>query len=183
MLRGGFEEQIDDAEQRQVYAYWRGKCVDGEPPPRTTIDPIELRGLLPIVGLIDVERQAGRRRFRYRLIGGYMVEMFGENFTGSYADESKHGEYGRYLDGLYGAAADGARPVYSESEFGYRGKDGSVDRSYLLVKRLVLPLLGESQVETLLFSNKFESMTTQPLSRPYRQADLVSVRELRRAHP
>lgn len=180
MRQFSFDDEVDDEQQRQLLSYWRSKRVGGKPPPRAAIDPIELRGLLPIVGLIDVERLPDRLRFRYRLIGGYMVDMFGENFAGTYADESKHGAYGRYLHDLYSDATENMRPIYSESAFGYRGKGGGTDRSYLLVKRLLLPLVEDGQADQLLFSNKFVSMNDRRLSQPYRQDDLLTVNELGR---
>ncbi|ANK80533.1 MAG: hypothetical protein TEF_06770 [Rhizobiales bacterium NRL2] len=137
-----------------LHDYWRSKAEADRPPARRDIDPMELApALLPHIGLIDVVRDGGALRFRYRLIGTAMVDLFGEDFTGTFADESKTGAYGAYLHDLYSQAVLGPAAVASVARFGFRGSNRRVDRSFLRMERLILPLCVGEDVGMLLFSS------------------------------
>jgi hypothetical protein len=80
----------DDARHpalRQFYDYWVSKCVDGRPPARHDVDPVEMKPFLRYVIMFDVERVNGVYRFRHRLVGTHIVELFAEEVTGRYVDE------------------------------------------------------------------------------------------------
>ena len=69
---------------RELLTYWRGKCRDGRPPMRTEIDPLlEIPHLLKHLFMMDV---AGDR-FRYRLIGSFIVSRARRDSTGHWIDE------------------------------------------------------------------------------------------------
>ena len=62
-------------------AYWERICGAGRSMPgRADIDPVDIPALLPNVFLVDVE--AGRRDFRYRLLGTEIVSHSVANYTG-----------------------------------------------------------------------------------------------------
>ena len=134
-----------------VFAYWNGKRKAAQLPCRDDINPADITDLLPHVGLIDVLGKA--ENFRYRLIGTYMVDMFGRDFTGTtLGDQFKHGSYGRFLHTYYADAVQSRAPVFCESVFHYRGS------SDLRIRRLVLPLraAADSQdITFLFFANSF----------------------------
>lgn len=145
-------------------------------PARDDLHPEDVPGILKHVGLIDVVHRPDRWRFRYRLVGTRMNHVFGQDFTGTWLHESKHGPYRDFLDALYAEAVQARRPVYSETSFGYRG-----DRC-LTVKRLILPLSsGENHVNMLLFANMFASNDHDFGFRPYYSTDILGFDELIRS--
>lgn len=129
--------------------YWIEARADRNLPSRGDIDPVDIPHLLKHIGLIDVEYGP---RFHYRLVGSYMNEIFGRDFTGTYLDQSKHGGYRDFLADLYGQAVADRRPVFSEAIFDY----GSTRQ--LTIRRLILPLAPshDDPVNMLLFSNIFD---------------------------
>jgi hypothetical protein len=67
----------------RFHEYWRAKLVAPNVLPlRAAFDPAELRGLLPSLVILDVEREP--LRFRYRLVGTRVVEFNAQEFTGRY---------------------------------------------------------------------------------------------------
>src|ERR1700741_4828134 len=71
-----------------LLAYWRRKRGDRAMPSRADIDPTELPGRLwPRLMLLDVVRQGGRTRFRYRLVGGGIQMAVGRNTAGKFVDD------------------------------------------------------------------------------------------------
>lgn len=76
------------AEQlRQAYAYWRSvHPAGGALPGRQHIEPQQLGRLLPLVWLIDIQREPFR--LRYRLVGTEVVTMLGREVTGQWLDEA-----------------------------------------------------------------------------------------------
>ncbi len=72
---------------KSTLSCWRSICGDREMPSRSEIGPTILPPfLLPHLILIDVERNP-EPRFRWRLIGTYIVDRLGRDSTGKYWDE------------------------------------------------------------------------------------------------
>lgn len=139
-----FIDHIEADLQQVLYKYWRSKCGENHLPSRTDLKPEEVVPLLPNIGLIDV---FGYQKFRYRLVGTAMVELFKQDFTGQDLEAAKSGEYMMYLKDLYQMAVDERCAVYSRSEFKFRDGWG------LDTMRLILPLADEQQnINMLLFS-------------------------------
>lgn len=103
-------------------------------PARRHFDPLRIApSVLPYLWLLDVLREP-RLRFRYRLIGTAHVTPMGADFTGNYLDavHPTFLESASYADYLSVAAG---LPSYR------RGKPTfHVDKSYLAMERLALPL-------------------------------------------
>jgi hypothetical protein len=72
-------DQLSAARLRQAYAYWNGKRGVRGMPARTEIDPIDMRGFLPYVMLVDVLDPLD---FRYRLIGTEVRNISHRDYTG-----------------------------------------------------------------------------------------------------
>lgn len=85
-----FRAQLVTAEQRQLFDYWKARCVGEALPMRADIDPIDFPRLLPSISLLDVEN-AGQRhaehRVKVRLAGTRLRDMYGRETTGLYLDE------------------------------------------------------------------------------------------------
>jgi hypothetical protein len=108
------DAQIADALLRQVFAYWQEKAAGrGTLPARADIDPVDLAAVLPAVSLIEVRRDVMGRpgRLRYRVMGGFHVEIMGHDATGELLDLGA-GEN----DAAAQAIATG-RPIYAERTF------------------------------------------------------------------
>ena len=106
--------QIADVLLRQIFAYWQDKAAArGALPARADIDPVDLAAVLPAVSLIEVRRDAMGRpgRLRYRVMGGFHVEILGHDATGEMLDLGA-GEH----DAAAQAIATG-RPIYAERTF------------------------------------------------------------------
>jgi hypothetical protein len=63
-----------------LHEYWKSKCNDVVPPPRSAIEPTEIRPLLPYLLLADLG--ADPFRIVYRLVGTAVVRWHSEDFTG-----------------------------------------------------------------------------------------------------
>ncbi len=79
-------EQIASPRVRRLHEYWHSKRLPGQPFVfRKNIDAMELRELLPLITILDVEHAP--LRFRYRLVGTRVVEYNHQEFTGLYLGE------------------------------------------------------------------------------------------------
>jgi hypothetical protein len=65
---------------RQAYEYWLGKSAGGLLPSRSDIKPLELRGLLDHLFLIDVTQEP--LGFTFRLVGSQLTQWAGREHTG-----------------------------------------------------------------------------------------------------
>src|SRR5436190_8237553 len=76
-----------DTRIAEAIAYWRRIRPDaGQLPGRQHFDPLEIPRLLPFLGLADVIYTPAPR-FRVRLIGTRLVDIFGGGVVGNYLDE------------------------------------------------------------------------------------------------
>lgn len=64
----------------ELHTYWRSRCQGKAFPARADIDPIDIPSLLEHLLLVDVLRDPPD--FRYRLVGGHIVEHAGRNVQG-----------------------------------------------------------------------------------------------------
>lgn len=106
--------QVADPLLRQIFAYWQEKAAArGALPARADIDPVDLAAVLPAVSLIEVRQDVMGRpgRLRYRVMGGFHVEIMGHDATGEMLDLGA-GE----SDAAAQAIATG-RPIYAERTF------------------------------------------------------------------
>lgn len=79
-------QQIASPSVRRLNEYWQSKRLPGQPFVfRKDIEPEELRELLPLLAIVDVEHAP--LRFRYRLVGTRVVEYNHQEFTGLYLGE------------------------------------------------------------------------------------------------
>jgi hypothetical protein len=105
---------------RRILAYWRGLSPTGRPR-RQDLDPVEIGADLPYVALVDIERDP--LRFRWRLLGGHIVNSVGRNSTGRTFDSL-------YCDAVYlDAARCYSRSVLLDIPLRYTGTARLVDKN------------------------------------------------------
>lgn len=141
---------------QRIYAYWLEKRGDRAMPARADLDPIDIPALLPNLVLIDVLPPDAR--LKVRLVGTWIVNLFGGDYTGRYLDEIDFGEAKDDIVREYGAAAAGAVPVCSDHR--YRNLGGEL----FDIERLILPLSADGETVTMLL---IVLDFTERVSRPY----------------
>jgi hypothetical protein len=104
---------------RQILQYWLDARGDLDLPPVAAIDPVRFpRGTLGGFSLISIEE--GPPRFRYRLVGTAIILAWGEDFTGRFVEEARHG---REIVARLNVCAKTGRPYYSQGPFKYGVND------------------------------------------------------------
>lgn len=97
-----------------ILAYWQSKCgADGRLPSRRDLDPLELRGLLPNIYLIDVVEDG---RFRVRLMGEAHVEVYGPGLVGRVIDDIFPAGVAAEFNRLYAAVVRRREPVINRGQ-------------------------------------------------------------------
>jgi PAS domain-containing protein len=127
----------------RLLEYWRAIApVAGRLPGRQHLEPTDLPELLRWIWLIDVQPEP--LRFRYRLVGTGHREVIGRDVTGMPVDEVMP-DFPRmpgYADFI--AAAGG------EMRFCRRPPPFAVDKSFVLMERLALPLARDGTTVDML---------------------------------
>lgn len=107
---------------RELLRYWHSKCgadgMDVRLPGRADLDPLELRGLLPHIYLIDVVRQSGtdRLQFRIRLLGERHVEVYGLGLVGKVIDDVFPPAVAAEFNRLYAAVVGRRAPLINRGQ-------------------------------------------------------------------
>jgi hypothetical protein len=102
--------QITSTRIHRLHEYWESKRPSGQPfTYRKDIDPADLRELLSLLSICDVEHAP--LRFRYRLVGTRVVEYNHQEFTGQYLGEIGWQEEAMLL-GAYEKVIVDRRPHY-----------------------------------------------------------------------
>lgn len=106
--------------------YWQSKRRGESLPGRTDLDPLEMRGLLPHVYLIDVlpAEVPDRWRFRVRLLGEKHVEVYGPGMVGKVIDDVFPPAVAAEFNRLYAAVVRRRAPVVNRGRVSWlRNKD------------------------------------------------------------
>jgi hypothetical protein len=101
-----------------MFDYWDGLRARDLLPARAAVDPLDIpRTLLPNVALTEVRAEAGRRRYRYRVVGSRIVEEAGCDPSWRFLDEVLPAAQGYrdFILSLYDAVAGWRAPVYSHN--------------------------------------------------------------------
>jgi len=105
-------ERIRSDSLRAAYRYWDTKRRGRTAPSRLDLDPLEMKGFLSQVFLVDVE---GRQpRYRVRLIGTSFALAYGEDITGSFIDELDLGISKERILAAFDQVARDCAPSYRE---------------------------------------------------------------------
>lgn len=104
-----FRAQLVIAEQRQLYDYWLERAGDRPMPDRRDISPAHFPRLLPFISLIEVERPSGR--YRIRLAGTRLREIYDRETTGLYLEDLDWGDNRDYWQAAYARIVKDAKPA------------------------------------------------------------------------
>jgi hypothetical protein len=116
---------------RQLHDYWKSKCSDVTPPPRSAIEPADIRALLPHLSLVELT--ADPFQIWYRLVGTAVVRSHGDDFTGrEHSAVASLVDSG--LDDAYHRARATAAPVFGRTAL-YAG-----DQSWIGFEYAIFPL-------------------------------------------
>lgn len=136
----GFRASLTDAGLVGLYDYWMARrSALGRLPRRSEIDPLDLPAdVLP--GMIIIERDADGR-FRCRLAGTRMREVYGFEVTGKYLDEVMPTGAVAFRKSIYQTALDGRCALFCRIRFSVPG------REFVASDRLYVPVLSDETGE------------------------------------
>lgn len=103
-----FRAQLVIAEQRQLYDYWLERAAEATMPARRDIRPADIPSLLPNISLIDIE--PAPRRFRFRLAGTRVRDIYDREVTGLYVDDLDWGGQAPYWQAVHDRVAASGLP-------------------------------------------------------------------------
>jgi len=135
---------------RDVFAYWQGKFHGDRLPGRADIDPLDLRPFLGRIVLIDVIREEGALRFRYRLMGVRIVALFGRDFTGNFIEDALPPDRFDLVNAAFTAVAKTGQLHFWEIPV------PAPDRNFRSLRRLLLPLASDGVTIDMLFGFALE---------------------------
>lgn len=112
-------------------------------PARAAIDPLEMRGFLTKILLIDIIRSAAAAdnfAFIYRLCGSDITDNNGENLTGRFADVESLGRSAPQWLASYRRTIETRAPLF------FRGRMWWQNREFVTFEQINLPLSSDGAV-------------------------------------
>ncbi|MFO1088300.1 MAG: PAS domain-containing protein [Hyphomicrobiales bacterium] len=103
-----FRAQLVVDEHRQLFDYWVERSRGRAMPERRDINPAHFPKLLPSISLIDIESDS---RYRVRLAGSALREIYDREITGLYIDDIDFGRAKDYWAASYARVARTGRPA------------------------------------------------------------------------
>lgn len=158
----GFRAALPDPDLARLYDYWRALRERlGRLPYRSEIDPLDLPpAVLP--SLMILERDDARR-FRCRLAGTRMRELYGFEVTGLYLDEIVAAGAASFRVAIYQQALDGHCAAFCRLRIAIPG------REFVASDRLYVPALDDDTGEaTVLFEAQRFLMSSEIVGKPDR---------------
>jgi hypothetical protein len=130
-------ETIKDEATRAFYDYWRGRRRGDDLPLWQDFDPVEMRGWLGSINVIEVLTETNGHRFRYRVHGDRLSQFLGVEMTGKFADEIPADAVRKRAIAGYNSVVEGGAPALVH----YDANDAADRRC--TVQRLTVPVLDE----------------------------------------
>lgn len=128
-------------ELQDFVTYWKARVgADGLPPPRSSLDPLELPP--NILGRIILSEREEARLYRYRLFGTQLRAIVGRELTGHLLDEeTMDGSLHPFLDMLE-AVVTKAEPIFLSASLWWEG------RSYRKFHQVTVPFRRDNDPVT-----------------------------------
>jgi hypothetical protein len=128
---------IDHPRLGQLYRYWDRQRGERLMPARRDILPEDLGGLLGNLFMVDVVRDDGYTRFRYRLVGTALSAVMDQDLTGRFIDQMPF-LFRKFALPAYREVLRVRRPTYKQTN----AFEGWMVIRY---KRLLLPLSSDGR--------------------------------------
>jgi hypothetical protein len=112
------------SDQMEVLEYWDSLKAGERIPRRADFKPGNILRRLPLVSLVDVSFDASR--FRFRLTGTGLRDVFGGDLTGRHLDDLALGDQYDHWHGVYRHVARTGEPAQGFTPLTWRGKPGVI---------------------------------------------------------
>jgi hypothetical protein len=137
----------------EMIRYLAQVAPQGRLPGRQHIDPCDLRQVLTLVNLVDVEHDGGTVRFRYRLVGERQRLAAGRNITGLVVEEAVVPSLVARINGNMEKVLATRLPVYDGFPMPHP------DRQFIDSQRMYHPLATDGEtVDMILILNGYDSV-------------------------
>lgn len=151
-------KELGDQEAPAVHArfgdmmrYLAAAAPEGSLPGRQHIDPYDLRHIITLVNLVDVERDGGTVRFRYRLVGEQQMQAAGRNITGLVVEEAVVPSLVARINGNMKKVLATRLPVYDRFPMPHP------DRQFIDSERMYYPLAADGEtIDMILILNGYD---------------------------
>ncbi|MGF1629560.1 MAG: PAS domain-containing protein [Kiloniellaceae bacterium] len=132
--------------------YLESVAPDSRLPGRQHIDPCDLRHVLKLVNLVDVERAGGDLHFRYRLIGETQTLNAGRDITGMLVEEAIVPPLAARITGNMRQVLETRLPVYDRFPMPHP------DRDFIDSQRMYYPLAADGEhINMFLILNGYDA--------------------------
>ena len=129
---------------QELATYLAAKAPNGKLPGRQHVDPIEIPQLLPYLSLVDVVREAGRLRYRFRLVGTDVVAKTAKDVTGKWVEEAFPAEAAAAIIKAYDGVVATRTPHHWANVMAVPG------REHIRFERIVFPLASDGETIDML---------------------------------
>jgi hypothetical protein len=125
---------------RELFEYWRSIFPETGWPGRQHFDPVDIPPLLGKLFLVDIVRDAGKLRFRYRLLGVEITKRAERDMTGKWMEECfSDPDAFAMIERDYHQIIDTGIPHLGQFSILAPGKE------YIKANRLVLPMASDGE--------------------------------------
>lgn len=125
-------------------------------PGRQHIDPTDIPDLLSAIAFVDVERETGDTRLRFRLVGTICTEAFGFDLTGMYIDGNHATQCGEAIVDQMMQIIEHRQPGFGDLSVSLAG------REHAGYQRVYFPLARDgSEVDMLIGVHAFHFETSR----------------------
>lgn len=136
----------------EVMRYLAGAAPEGRLPGRQHIDPADLRHVIELVNLVDVERQAGTLHFRFRLVGERQRRAAGRDITGLLVEDAVVPQLASRIIANMTKVVTSRQPVYDRFPMPHPG------RQFIDSQRMYYPLAADGEtIDMLLILNGYDT--------------------------
>ncbi|MBA4210893.1 MAG: PAS domain-containing protein [Parvibaculum sp.] len=119
-----------------LFDYWCRKRGGRVAASRMDLLPSEIKSFLPIMNLIDVNRDP--LKFRHRLVGTEIVDQLGRDVTGAFVSPDLYGD-------AFPQIFEALRVVVEEIQpYARRARISWADRNWLCAESIALPLIDSA---------------------------------------
>lgn len=129
----------------QFFEYWLSILPPDKLPGRQHFDPLKIAAIMPHVWMLDVVRDGGRVRFRYRLAGTREVETLQREVTGQWFDEVHRLDKDHPIYERFTQMADRGVATYRKGKVGL-----SHEKDHRRVENCMLPFAADGKMVDLI---------------------------------